>query len=215
MSERTIHFQSPRWRTPSQHHIRASALMLGTLLWLTVYAVLVYRLWVQGIAIDDSLNLVLIAASVLLGGIVLLGWRAAGVSWLATLSPWLGNFKRRALSLEQMYALTPSEFEAYVAERIFARQGYHVLNTRDTKDGGIDILLTDRQGHRAVVQCKRYLGTVGEPVVRDLYGTMINAGATSAYLVTTGGISADARKWAFGKPIELIDGRRLVELAKA
>ncbi len=214
MAQRTLHFQSPRWRMPNQHHIRAAALMIGTVLWVTIYGVLTYRLLVQGIAIGNTLNLGLIAISVLLGVVVLLGWRAVGHGWLAYLFPGLGDFKWRALSLEQMYALTPSEFEAYVAQRIFARQGYQVLNTRDTKDGGIDILLTDRQGHRAVVQCKRYLGTVGEPVVRDLYGTMINAGATSAYLVTTGTISADARKWAIAKPIDLIDGRRLVQLAK-
>ena len=188
--------------------------MLGTLLWLALYGELGYRLGMEGSTIGDTLNLLLIATSVLLGVMVLLGWRAVSSSWLATLFPWLVNFKGRGLSLEQMYALTPSEFEAYVAERIFARQGYRVRNTRDTKDGGIDILVIDRQGHQAVVQCKRYNHTVGEPVAPDLYGTMINAGATRAYLVTTGSISADARKWAFGKPIELIDGQRLVQLAK-
>ncbi len=199
---------------PNQYHIRAAALMIGTVVWVIIYGVLSYRLWVQGLAIGNPLNLALIAIAVLLGVVMLLGWRAVGRGWLAYVFPWLGDFKQRALNLEQMYALTPSEFEAYVAQRIFARQGYDALNTRDTKDGGIDILLTNRQGQRAVVQCKRASGTVGEPVVRDLYGTMINAGATHSYLVTTGNISADARKWAVGKPIDLIDGRRLVQLAR-
>ncbi|CAN5562903.1 hypothetical protein BH10CHL1_BH10CHL1_21220 [soil metagenome] len=199
---------------PNQHHIRAAVLMIGTVVWVTIYGMLSYRLWVQGLAIGNPINLILIAIAVFLGVVMLLGWRAVGRGWLAYIFPWLGDFRRRALSLEQMYALTPSEFEDYVAQRIFARQGYQVLNTRDTKDGGIDIQLTDRRGQRAVVQCKRYLGTVGEPVVRDLYGTMINAGATHSYLVTTGNISADARKWAIGKPIDLVDGRRLVQLAR-
>ncbi len=184
------------------------------MLWVVVYGGLGYRLWTQGIAIRDSLNLILTALSILLGVIVFLGWRAFGLLLLAQLFPWLASYRWRALTLEQMYKLTPSEFEDYVAQRVFAREGYRVLNTRDTKDGGIDILLTDRKGHQAVVQCKRYNHTVGEPVVRDLYGTMIDAGATRAYLVTTATISQDARRWAFGKPIELIDGQRLVQLAR-
>jgi restriction endonuclease len=214
MAQRTVNFAAPRWRTASQPHVRTGALLIGTLLWLSIYGGLGYRLWTQGITLYDSLNLVLTGISVLLGVVIFLGWRAVGVLLLAQVFPWLGNSRWRALSLEQMYALTPSEFEAYVAQRIFAREGYRVLNTRDTKDGGIDILLTDRKGQQAVVQCKRYNHTVGEPVVRDLYGTMIDAGATHAYLVTTATISQDARRWAFGKPIELIDGQRLVQLAK-
>ena len=64
-------------------------------------------------------------------------------------------------------------------------------------------------------RCKRYRGTVGEAVVRDLYGTMMHASATYAYLVTTGAISDEARRWALGKPIQLIDGPQLVELTKS
>ena len=214
MAQRTVNFAAPRWRTASQSHVRTGALLVGTLLWVVVYGGLGYRLWTQGIAIRDSLNLILTALSILLGVIVFLGWRAFGLLLLAQLFPWLASYRWRALTLEQMYKLTTSEFEDYVAQRVFAREGYRVLNTRDTKDGGIDILLTDRKGHQAVVQCKRYNHTVGEPVVRDLYGTMIDAGATRAYLVTTATISQDARRWAFGKPIELIDGQRLVQLAR-
>ncbi len=111
-------------------------------------------------------------------------------------------------------ALTPSEFEEYVADRLFTQRGYQVENMRDTKDGGIDVLVTDRLGQKAIVQCKRYRGTVGAGVVRELYGTMIHEGATYAYLVTSGAISNDARRWAMGKPMELIDGAQLVELSK-
>lgn len=214
MTQRTFYFDPPQWRSLNQHRLRASALMLGTVIWLSLYGGLGYRLWTQGVTLRDTLNLAMAFMSILLGVMVTLGWRSVGKSWPAYLFPWLSGFQWRALSVQQMYALTPSEFEAYVAERVFARQGYRVLNTRDTKDGGIDILLTDRQGRRSVVQCKRYSHTVGEPVVRDLYGTMIDAGATRAFLVTTSAISADARRWALGKPIELIDGQRLVQLAK-
>ncbi len=65
------------------------------------------------------------------------------------------------------------------------------------------------QGERAVVQCKRYRGVVGEAVVRDLYGVMQHEKAPRGFLVTTGGISAAAGRWVRDKPIELIDGPRL------
>ena len=42
--------------------------------------------------------------------------------------------------------------------------------------------------------------------MRDLYGTMVRNGAIYAYLVTTGTISNEARTWAAGQPLSLIDG---------
>ncbi|MCB0184952.1 MAG: restriction endonuclease, partial [Caldilineaceae bacterium] len=63
-----------------------------------------------------------------------------------------------------------------------------------------DILVTDPDGYDAVVQCKRYRGTVGSPTVRELYGTMVHSGVTRAFLVTSGTISDDACKWAADKP---------------
>ena len=132
---------------------------------------------------------------------------------------WIKNRTRAdqwpALNHDQIQTLSPSEFEAYVAYRLFKRQGYTVENTPDVKDGGVDILITDPFGRQSVVQCKRYSKTVGSAVVRELYGTMIHAGAVRSYLVTSGNISRDAREWAADKPMTLIDGDRLVELSKA
>jgi restriction system protein len=140
------------------------------------------------------------------------------LGWWSALQRWRARFQNNqwpALSLEQLHQLTPSQFEAYVAQRLFARQGYLTDNTRDTKDGGVDIIVTDAQGRQAIVQCKLYRDVVGEPIVRDLYGTMIHNHAYVAYLVTNSRISLDARRWAAGKPIVLIDGPQLVELSKA
>lgn len=118
---------------------------------------------------------------------------------------------RAARTLAQLLELTPSEFEAWTGE-LFRRRGYRVINTPDTADHGVD-LIVDRDGERGIVQCKRYRGTVGEPIVRDLYAVIIHEGADRCYLVTTAGISPQAHRWARGKPIELIDGERLVRLA--
>jgi restriction endonuclease Mrr len=44
---------------------------------------------------------------------------------------------------------------------------------------------------------------------------MIHSGVGYAYLVTNSTFSDEARAWAAGKPIELIDGRGLVALSQA
>ena len=113
------------------------------------------------------------------------------------------------MRLSQLQQMDPIAFERFVGQH-FTKMGYKVENTRASGDEGIDLIL--RRGRRmAVVQCKRYGGTVGQPVVRDLYGVMVHTGADEAYLVTTGTVSRAAVDWANGKPIHLIDGHRLVE----
>jgi hypothetical protein len=207
----TFAFEPPEWRPVGRLHMRTRGLLLATAVWLLLYGWLGYRLWGWGLDPGRWLNLGLMLACIALGAGVALGWRMVGSQWGERLQQRITG--ARPLNLEQLQALTPSEFEAYVADHIFARQGYHVLNVRDTKDGGVDVLLTDRHGKQAVVQCKRYRNNVGEPIVRDLYGTMIHSGATHAYLITTAGFSIEAKRWAVGKPITLIDGKQLVELA--
>ena len=116
-------------------------------------------------------------------------------------------------TLAQMLALDPSEFERWVG-MLFELNGYQVKNTQYTADHGIDLVVSMPQLGLGLVQCKRYRGTVGEPVIRDLYGTLMHERADYGWLATTGGISRQAREWIAGKPIELWDGRKLVEFAR-
>ncbi|MBT7318510.1 MAG: restriction endonuclease, partial [Planctomycetes bacterium] len=48
--------------------------------------------------------------------------------------------------------------------------------------------------------------------VRDLYGTLLNEGATKGILVTTSHYGSDAYKFAKGKPISLLNGSNLLSL---
>lgn len=211
MAVRTYAFEPPRWRPVSQMLRYTAGATFAGMLWAGLYAWLGLRLWSEGASLRDPLNLALAAGLALAAALILLVWWELARRWLRHLHP----SARRALNQTQLLALTPAQFEEYVARRIFERQGYHVTNTPDTRDGGVDIQLTDLQGRIAIVQCKRYRGAVGEVIVRDLYGTMLHTGADHAFLVTTGSITQDARRWAAGKPIDLIDGRRLAELARS
>ena len=185
---------------------------LISLLWLGIYGWLGYRLWFDGLRAGWRTNLVLAMIVIVSGVGIGLAWRNIGMRWITGLR---SSGRWGALSLHDLQTMDPFAFEEYVAQRLFARQGYQVINTQDSKDGGVDILVTDPDGYDAVVQCKRYRGTVGSPTVRELYGTMVHSGVTRAFLVTSGTISDDARKWAADKPITLIDGQRLVELSRA
>ncbi|MCA9980978.1 MAG: restriction endonuclease [Anaerolineales bacterium] len=114
--------------------------------------------------------------------------------------------------LNQMQALDPIDFERYVGW-LYARDGYSVSETVTSGDEGVDLILTNRLGRKIIVQCKRYAGNVGQPVVRDLYGAMMHTAAKEAHLVTSGRISRQAEEWAAGKPIKLVDGHDLVAWA--
>jgi hypothetical protein len=211
VTHRTYQFRPPVWRPPKQLNMQTIVLLAALVGWLILYGWLGWRLWSVGLERAGRIEIFVGIACIVIGIPLALGWWSALRRWRARLrgSQW------PALTLEQIGKLTPSQFEEYVAQRLFARQGYHVENSRDTKDGGIDIVVTDHLGRRAIVQCKLYRNVVGEPVVRDLYGAMMHDGAHMAYLVTNSNISTAARRWAAGKPIMLIDGAQLVELSRA
>lgn len=113
--------------------------------------------------------------------------------------------------------IDPLAFEELVC-RLFERMGYRASLTKASHDGGVDIEVFDptpiRGGH-FLVQCKRYSGAVGAQYVRDLYGVVQHERAMKGILVTTSHFSPDARGFAAGKPLELIDRPQLESLLGA
>ena len=63
-----------------------------------------------------------------------------------------------------------------------------------------------------MIQAKRYTNVVGVSAVRDLYGTVMNEGATKGILVTTSNYGNDAYSFAQGKPLTLMNGANLLYL---
>ena len=118
------------------------------------------------------------------------------------------------LTLEKLYALSPKAFERYVAG-LFRQKGYRVVVRGRSGDLGVDLELTGADGRRAIVQCKRYQNTIGAEIIRELYGTLMHERVIWAFLVTTADVSDAAREWAAGKPITLIDGTTLLEIANS
>lgn len=116
------------------------------------------------------------------------------------------------LTLDDMQRLSPRGFEEFV-KRMFEALGYAVEITVQTGDEGVDLVLA-RDGERSIAQCKRYRGQVGQPTVRDFYGTVVHEKAKRGYLVTSGRFSLPAQAWAEGKNVTLVDGPDLLEAAR-
>lgn len=115
-------------------------------------------------------------------------------------------------------AISWEDFEHLIREVFeleFSTNGGEVKVTQASRDGGVDAIAFDPdpiRGGKIVIQAKRYTNTVGVSAVRDLYGTVMNEGATKGILVTTADYGHDAYKFAKDKPITLLNGGNLLHL---
>jgi len=114
-------------------------------------------------------------------------------------------------SIEQLLALAPSEFEEMTVE-LFQAYGHVARRTGTTGDHGVDVIVQTKKGEKCIVQCKRWRGPVGEPIVRDFYGVLQHEKADKGIIISTGKFSRPAQEWARGKPITLYDGEKFLQL---
>ena len=110
-------------------------------------------------------------------------------------------------------ALSWQQFERFVGE-VYRRGGYRVEQKGGhSADGGIDLILHSDSG-QLLVQCKHWkVYRVGVKPVRELFGVMVSEGAVGAILVTGGSFTTEARSWAAGKPLLLVDGSQFIAQA--
>ena len=119
---------------------------------------------------------------------------------------------------ENIAAMDWADFEHLIRElfeREFAGNGGEVRVTQASSDGGVDAIAFDPdpiRGGKIVIQAKRYTNVVGVAAVRDLYGTVLNEGATKGILVTTSNYGKDSYEFAKGKPLTLLNGNNLLSL---
>ena len=137
-----------------------------------------------------------------------------------SMASFLGRRKRAGLlngvasdkSGEHLRSMSWRDFELLVGES-FRIRGYAVEETGGGgADGGIDLKL--RKGNEVfLVQCKQWRAyKVSVTIVRELFGVMAAQGATGGFVVTSGIFTVDAKEFAKGRNIELIDGSALVKL---
>lgn len=147
-------------------------------------------------------------------------WLMLGACWLAALVSYMGARGRQRLletrtGLDSLHALSWRQFELLVGEA-FRRQGYAVQETGlGGADGGIDLVLR-KEGKLTIVQCKRWkTQRVDVKVVREMYGLLAHHGASDVKIIAIGAYTADAQRFAAGKPIELISGPALLDMVRS
>lgn len=193
--------------------------------WVGVLLAIVLHVWLHGVATRP-------AAIVTTPG--QLGASVAGALWTtmalylqyllplasligAAVSAWRRHERRRLAAevgskpsaADALDGMSWQRFELLVGEA-FRQQGYRVVETGGGgADGGVDLVL--RKGdEKFLVQCKQWRAyKVGVDVVRQLYGVMAARGAAGGFVVSAGRFTADARDFATGRNIELIEGEQL------
>lgn len=113
--------------------------------------------------------------------------------------------------LQMLRRKTPTEFEDYIAD-LFSRLGYKTETTGGPYDEGIDVI-AEKDGMKHYIQCKKFITQeVGVSAIRDFYGAIADHLAKGkGYFITTNKFTLEAEKFAEDKPIELIDGFKLIK----
>lgn len=137
----------------------------------------------------------------------------------AGMSAWRRS-KRRALvtgvtggrAARALDAMSWREFEMLVGEA-FRLRGFRVAESGGAgPDGGVDLVLK-KGAETFLVQCKQWKALkVGVEIVRELYGVMGARGAAGGFVVTSGRFTDDARRFAEGRNVKLVDGDALIKL---
>lgn len=125
------------------------------------------------------------------------------------------NEKPLEWSLELIRSLDWKRFEELCAG-YFQVKGRNAKVTNLGADGGIDVLLFGENNPEkilGVVQCKAWAQKpVGVREVRELLGVMADVGCPLGVYVATSGYTLDAKAFADGKHIKLIDAEQLLAL---
>lgn len=113
--------------------------------------------------------------------------------------------------LLKLRGMNPKEFEEYIAD-LFSKLGYKTEVVGGGYDRGVDVIAS-KDGLKHYIQCKKYItSVVGVNEVRDFYGAVADHLAQAkGYFISTNKFTLEAEKFAEDKPIELIDGQRLIE----
>ena len=121
------------------------------------------------------------------------------------------NYSRQLQKVSELLNIEPYEFE-HICSNLMRQMGYEkVLVTPRSNDKGIDIV-GEKNGIKAVAQCKRYRNTVGSPDMQLFIGAMHNANAEEGIYFTTGAFTREAEVMAKSNNIILIDRTELSKL---
>ncbi|AJE53094.1 endonuclease [Paenibacillus jamilae] len=107
-----------------------------------------------------------------------------------------------------------SEFELYL-QRLLSALGYKdIYKTTSSRDFGADLVFTDREGARVVIQAKRYAvqHPVGLGAVQEIYTSMRYYAADKSVIITSGRYTESCKTLAAVNGVKLLDRNDLVDM---
>jgi restriction system protein len=116
-------------------------------------------------------------------------------------------------SVENLQKLEWKRLEILTAQ-FFRTLGFNARMTRVGADGGVDVELRHAGQDSPVgyAQCKAWTTyKVGVKPIRELYGVMAAEHVQHGVFVTTSTYTEEAREFASGKDLELVDGATLIK----
>lgn len=118
------------------------------------------------------------------------------------------------LDLKTIFQLDWHEFELLIQEA-YKKQGYSVVEGGwKGPNPGPDLLMT-KDGRKTIVQCKQWTEyNVRLQQIRQALSVMVAMRADECIYITSGKFTKDAKQFAEGKPIQLIEAKQLIELLK-
>jgi restriction system protein len=121
-----------------------------------------------------------------------------------------------AWSMESLQTLEWKRFEL-LCSRYYQEVGFRTETLACGPDGGIDVKLfrADLREPLAIVQCKAWnKRAVGVKEIRELLGVMTHENVSRGIFIASGGYTQDASAFGAANPIQLIDGKGLVQKLK-
>ncbi len=119
----------------------------------------------------------------------------------------------KTLNYKNLQSLEWKRFEI-LSREFFLSLGFRADLTKIGADGGIDVVLYegDNKHPAAIAQCKAWNSRpVGVKQIRELFGVMASEKVSSGIFIITGNFTSEARTFAVGKSLELIDGPTLID----
>lgn len=113
---------------------------------------------------------------------------------------------------QELRQLSGQEFEDFLAG-LFHRLGYQVEMTPTSGDYGADLILSKGMD-RIAVQAKCYSGSVGVSAVQEVLAGMVYYNCKSAWVITTGNLTANAIELAKKSRVKLFDSNEIGKLIK-
>jgi len=109
-------------------------------------------------------------------------------------------------------SMTPPEFESFCAEKLRAC-GWQVQITPPGRDQGVDVI-AEKNGVRAVLQCKLYSKPVGNKAVQEIAAGRTHQQAHHGVVVTNNAYTTSARQLATTNRILLLHHSDLSQLER-